>query len=278
MVAANIVNLADKAISTVIEAAIEEIADNVRSICQLNPTAQKACQTTSSFVTDLAEESLEIGSKVVEKTKTIVKDLPLVPVLSEKVSEFWQNFNFDGFGSNTALTNTLKQNFTISEKDAEKFANQAISALPALLPIGKLKALKNAKISQISKPTSKAISGVLETNIKPVKIYTNAKGNSPYSSWLKKLPVKEQALINEKIDLFKNHGGGNIKFISSRHDKIYTRNIFEIKINGDTAYRIYFGSHKNQNILLYAGLKQNQDRDLKLAFEYWKDYLRNLKD
>lgn len=60
------------------------------------------------------------------------------------------------------------------------------------------------------------------------------------------------------------------------HKKI-AHGIIELRIDYGPGYRVYIGLHSNEAIvLLCAGDKSSQAKDVKKAMEYWDDYKRNL--
>ncbi len=60
------------------------------------------------------------------------------------------------------------------------------------------------------------------------------------------------------------------------HKKI-AHGIIELRIDYGPGYRVYIGLHGNEVIvLLCAGDKSSQTKDIKLATKYWDDFKRNL--
>ncbi len=54
--------------------------------------------------------------------------------------------------------------------------------------------------------------------------------------------------------------------------------IRELRLPFGSGYRIYFGEHKDQLIiLLIGGDKSTQSKDIKNAQDYWYEYQENLK-
>ena len=52
--------------------------------------------------------------------------------------------------------------------------------------------------------------------------------------------------------------------------------VVELRIDFGPGYRVYVGLHgETAIILLCAGDKSSQDRDIRLAQDYWSDYRRN---
>ena len=60
--------------------------------------------------------------------------------------------------------------------------------------------------------------------------------------------------------------------------KILGEGVFELRIDHGPGYRIYFGRDGSSVvILLTAGEKKSQKRDIKNAKEYWQDYEKRTK-
>jgi putative addiction module killer protein len=52
--------------------------------------------------------------------------------------------------------------------------------------------------------------------------------------------------------------------------------VIEMKIDFGPGYRVYFGIHgENTIILLCAGDKSSQEKDIRSALDYWRDYRRS---
>ncbi|CDZ81422.1 putative addiction module killer protein [Candidatus Rubidus massiliensis] len=143
--------------------------------------------------------------------------------------------------------------------------------ISALTPIGKLKHLKKIKIatSKISiKPAIQA--EISKCSAKSVKIYHNSSGNSPFIKWLEKLDKNEQKLVNSKIRNYIENNFGVVKQLT------LAPGVNELKIECGPSYRIYFGIHREQKIILSGGLKKTQIRDIEKVSQYWSDFLKIL--
>lgn len=61
---------------------------------------------------------------------------------------------------------------------------------------------------------------------------------------------------------------GDIKHIKGR--------VYEMRLFFGPGYRIYFGKDGDKLIVLLAGGdKSNQDKDIRVALQYWEDYKSN---
>ena len=108
----------------------------------------------------------------------------------------------------------------------------------------------------------------MEAVPKEAYYYQTASGRSPCERWLEALrDRKGAAKIRARIARAR---AGNL----GQCDPV-GKGVFEIKIDFGPGYRLYFGEiGKTVIILLCGGDKSTQARDIKLAHEYWTDYLR----
>jgi putative addiction module killer protein len=82
------------------------------------------------------------------------------------------------------------------------------------------------------------------------------------------LEIRIQARITNYID--RVAAGGSKKNIRALGD-----GIFEIKMDFGPGYRVYFGELSHVIILLVlGGDKHTQDKDIKLAKKYWREYVQ----
>lgn len=102
---------------------------------------------------------------------------------------------------------------------------------------------------------------------KQIEIYCTADGKQPFISWLEFLKDKKfRYRIKERLDRVALGNMGDCKSIK--------QGISELRFNFGSGYRIYYGE-ENQKIiiLLCAGDKATQEKDIKKALKYWEDYL-----
>jgi putative addiction module killer protein len=100
-----------------------------------------------------------------------------------------------------------------------------------------------------------------------IKIYQDENGNNPYLRWLKKLKDRQAQLKIEKrlaqlrlghLGDFKNLGSG----------------LLELRVHFGPGYRIYCAKQGQMLIiLLCAGDKSTQQKDIDKARKYWENYL-----
>jgi putative addiction module killer protein len=92
-------------------------------------------------------------------------------------------------------------------------------------------------------------------------------GREPFREWLEGRSLKERMRIRSYIERVALGGG-------KKSLKPVGEGIFEIKINYGPGIRLYFAEKGNELIILIvAGDKGNQDRDITLAKSYWRQYV-----
>jgi putative addiction module killer protein len=111
-------------------------------------------------------------------------------------------------------------------------------------------------------------------NINEIELltYQTANGKMPFSDWLKDLKdIRTKSIIRSRLARIRNGNIGDLK--------LFGKDLGEIRIHFGPGYRIYFGQlGKIIVILLCAGDKASQKRDILKAFEYWADYKRRLNE
>ncbi|MCI5123493.1 MAG: type II toxin-antitoxin system RelE/ParE family toxin [Candidatus Electrothrix sp. AR5] len=92
-------------------------------------------------------------------------------------------------------------------------------------------------------------------------------GKSPFAKWLEELDEKTALRIQERI---RRIGLGNLGDYKSVGSGVYELRFFFKRSGG---YRIYFGFKDRELIvLLCAGDKSTQAKDIRKAKEYWRKY------
>lgn len=94
-------------------------------------------------------------------------------------------------------------------------------------------------------------------------------GTKPFGKWFSKLKdIEAKAQIRKRIRQAEEGNFGNYRSLGS--------GVFELKIFKNPGYRIYFGiDGDNLMIILMAGDKSSQDRDIEKAKELWQYYLES---
>ena len=103
-----------------------------------------------------------------------------------------------------------------------------------------------------------------------VEHYRDQNGRVPFEDWFESLyDHRAQEIILARLGRIKNGLYGDVKGLEE--------GIFEIRIHFGPGYRIYFGKHNHQIILLLcASDKRRQNSAIQKAKRYWKDYLRRV--
>lgn len=98
-----------------------------------------------------------------------------------------------------------------------------------------------------------------------IDIYKKLNKQCPFDLWLEDLDLPIRAMIRAKIDRVSL---GNFSTCESVRD-----GVSEIKIDKGPAYRIYYGTIGVKTLLiLCAGIKKTQHKDIEKAIEYLSEY------
>ena len=102
---------------------------------------------------------------------------------------------------------------------------------------------------------------------KSIEIYVTSRGRKPFIEWLESLQDKTARYrIKECLDRLSLGNLGDFKSIGE--------GVFEQRLNFGSGYRIYFGHNPGSFVLLLcAGNKATQKKDIQQAKAFWKDYL-----
>ena len=96
-------------------------------------------------------------------------------------------------------------------------------------------------------------------------------GQNPFREWLEGLKDRQaRAKIRVRLNRIRLGNFGDCKSVG--------HGVSELRVPYGPGYRVYFGRKGNTVvILLYGGDKSTQSRDIALAQEYWREYLRRTK-
>jgi putative addiction module killer protein len=98
-----------------------------------------------------------------------------------------------------------------------------------------------------------------------IEKYVLNTGACPYDDWFSTLPPKDQALIDSRLDRVALGNLGDTKSLGD--------GVFELKFRSGSGFRIYYGrSGRHLILLLYAGNKRTQKRDIATAKSYWRSF------
>ena len=101
-----------------------------------------------------------------------------------------------------------------------------------------------------------------------IREYVNRDGKAVFTEWREKLRDRHaRKIIMVQTDRLEMGVTGNCKSLGD--------GLHELRIHYGPGYRIYFGNTgKHIILLLCGGNKGSQQRDIKRARQYWKDYRR----
>lgn len=106
----------------------------------------------------------------------------------------------------------------------------------------------------------------MEPQPRSLVIYETTAGASPYQDWFGRLDKRTQMVVDARLTRLRQGNLGNLRAVG--------KGVKELKIDFGPGLRIYFGEDGDKIVvLLCAGDKGSQDRDIKKAQEYWNDYL-----
>ena len=108
----------------------------------------------------------------------------------------------------------------------------------------------------------------MESQPKKIREYTRSDGSRPFTQWLDGLRDRvAQDKIAARLKRVTLGNLGNYRSVGE--------GVCELKIDYGAGYRVYFGQVGSAVVLLLCGGdKSTQDRDIKLAKEYWRDYAK----
>ncbi len=104
---------------------------------------------------------------------------------------------------------------------------------------------------------------------KEIIVYANENGNEPYTDWFNNLRDKKgKSRIESRLQRLAAGLYGDCEPVGE--------GVSELRMFFGPGYRVYFGEDAgNIVVLLCGGDKGSQDRDIKVAKEYWKEYKEN---
>jgi putative addiction module killer protein len=97
--------------------------------------------------------------------------------------------------------------------------------------------------------------------------YLDAKGRSPFGRWFDRLPATAAAKVNTARHRMGQGNLGDVKPVGE--------GVSERRIDWGPGYRIYFGMDgADLVVLLGGGSKKDQQKDIAIAQQRWRDYRR----
>ena len=101
--------------------------------------------------------------------------------------------------------------------------------------------------------------------VKQIEVYVTKSGQKPFIEWLESLRDSTRYRVKERLDRISLGNMGDCKYLGD--------GVSEFRLCFGSGYRIYFADDGKAIILLLcAGDKSTQKKDIKKAITYWKDY------
>jgi putative addiction module killer protein len=105
----------------------------------------------------------------------------------------------------------------------------------------------------------------VEARPREIRIFETEGGRLPFSDWIDTYKDDEiYGTILGRIERVEDGNFGDCKWEGD--------GVFELRIDTGPGYRVYFGEDDDLVILLWGGVKKTQQRDLKIAKRYWREY------
>jgi len=108
------------------------------------------------------------------------------------------------------------------------------------------------------------------TQPRELKFYRTPNGRMPFTEWYD--TIRDQSVrnrIQKRLDRLEGGNFGDSKSVGE--------GVFELRFQFGAGYRIYFAEVGNTIVLLLcAGDKSSQPRDIERAKEYWSQYKETL--
>jgi putative addiction module killer protein len=112
----------------------------------------------------------------------------------------------------------------------------------------------------------------MEGQKREIREYLRPDGKCPFRNWLRSLKdVNARARIRVRINRIRLGNFGDCKSVGG--------GVSELRVDYGPGYRVYFGRVGEKLVLLLCGgSKKGQEKDIKLAKEYWYDYKRRINE
>jgi len=107
----------------------------------------------------------------------------------------------------------------------------------------------------------------METTERIIHEYITQQGNNPFRDWFNSLKdVRAQVQIDVRI--------GRIRLGNLGDAKSVGKGVYELRIQVGPGYRIYYGLEGSKIVLLLcAGDKSSQKKDIKKAHVFWQEFI-----
>jgi putative addiction module killer protein len=106
---------------------------------------------------------------------------------------------------------------------------------------------------------------MLPTIVPEIRYYITAGGQAPFADWFAEVDAVARAKVTRALVRLEQGNFSNVKSVGE--------GVLEFRIDFGAGYRIYFGRDgETMVVLLTAGTKKRQQRDIDAAHAYWRDY------
>lgn len=105
----------------------------------------------------------------------------------------------------------------------------------------------------------------MEAKPRTIEHYVDAADRCPFAAWMESVEHKKiHGIILNRLERVKLGSFGKWKPVGEGANEL----IFDF----EEGYRVYFGFDGKSIVLLCAGPKKTQTKDIKTAIENWRDY------
>lgn len=89
-------------------------------------------------------------------------------------------------------------------------------------------------------------------------------GVCPFEEWLNSLTLNDRVIIQARLTRLMNGNFGDYKSLGG--------GIHELRFHTGSGFRVYYALYKSSVLILYAGDKSSQRKDIRKAMKLRKDY------
>ena len=101
--------------------------------------------------------------------------------------------------------------------------------------------------------------------------YVTKDGIDHFDRWMRRQPPQLRARVQTRIDRIRLGNFGDYKSLGA--------GVYELRLNFGAGYRIYYGRDGlDIVVMLVAGTKNQQSRDISLAKACWSAYIQERRD
>ena len=105
----------------------------------------------------------------------------------------------------------------------------------------------------------------MQVTPKEILIYETEDGRAPFSEWMERQSKQVYGTVMTQLERVEMGNLGDHRSVGD--------GVLELRIDVGPGYRVYFGKDGERLvILLIAGTKKMQRRDIETAKQFWRDY------